>query len=156
MPAHIANARVQIQARIPPHALVVHAPALQRRHAHLAMPAERDLHARAPKGGVAVGALDLGSGLLRLVLRHLVEAWERWRLQSCGCACRGNASGLFDACEMAARDDGGLAAIRSGEAGRGEEEEEEGGEQGAHGELLDDGPQTLLLMRKNIGVIFTG
>lgn len=129
MPPNVPNTRVQVQARVPPHAHIVNASPLQRRHANLAVAAERDLHARASKGGIAVGAL-VGSasscGLLRLVLRDLVEARERlgdggWDL--CWNRACGNSSSLFDILQVSSRDDewdGGLAAIRSGEAGRGE------------------------------------
>lgn len=129
MPPHIPNTRVQIQARVPPHTRIVNTSPLQRRHANLPMAAERDLHARASKGGIAVGAL-VGSassyGLLRLVLRDLVEAREMrdnsgWDL--CWSRAGRNSSSLFSILQVSSRDDewdGGLAAVRSCEAGRGE------------------------------------
>lgn len=135
MPANIPNTRVQIQARVPPHAHIVNTSPLQRRHANLPMATERDLHARASKCGIAVGAL-VGStsscGLLRLVLRDLVEARQRhdhsgWDLRW-DRACR-NSSSLFDIPQVSSRDDewdGGLAAVRSGEAKCGEKQEDDG------------------------------
>lgn len=111
MPPSIPNTRVQIQARVPPHARIINTSPLQRRHANLPVAAERDLHARASKGSIAVGTL-VGStsscGLLRLVLRDLVEARERhdnssWDL--CWDRARRNSSSLFNILQVSPRDD---------------------------------------------------